>query len=249
MFRSPSRFDFPFFRKRYPVLDPRYFEDPVAMRTGWEPLSPGGSRHATNRLREIAPQVLSFQPTAYRHYQSLVHLLALLVFGNMLIVSLLRDELNINRPDEWWVISALVQILVGCGVTLVLLNRSIVVDGNAAQVRLGLPRLKWLNQFPWLQKLLCRSVSFAEIHSIQLLDEEVRNPREQMFWSYELNLVLCDGKRINLIDHRDQREIRWDAGDLSRMMDVPIWDFIGYRQPGHEVDLAEIKARILERIF
>ena len=221
----------------------------MALQTGWVPLSPGGSRHTTNRLREIAPQVLSFQPTAYRHYQSFVHLLSLLVFGNALIVSLLRDELNINRPDEWWVISALVQILVGCGVTLVQLDRSIVVDRNAAQVRLGLPRLKWLNQFTWLQKLLCRSVSFAEIHSIQLLDEEVRNPREQMFWSYELNLVLCDGKRINLIDHRDQREIRWDAGDLSRMMDVPILDFIGYWQPSHAMDTDEIKARILERIL
>ena len=135
MFRSPSRFDWPFVRKRYPVLDPRYFDDPVALRTGWAPLSPGGSCHITNRLREIAPQVLSFEPTAYRHYLSLVHLLALLVFGNMLVVSLLRDELNINRPDEWWVISALVQILVGCVIALVLLNRSIVVDGKAAQVR------------------------------------------------------------------------------------------------------------------
>lgn len=246
---GPRRFDRPFVRKRYPVLDPRYFDDPVALRTGWEPLSPGGSRHITNRLREIAPQVLSFQPTAYRHYQSLVHLLALLVFGNMLIVSLLRDELNINRPDEWWVISALLQILVGCGVTLILLNRSIVVDGNAAQVRLGLSRLKWLNKVPWLQTLLCCSLPFADIHSIQLLDEEVRYLREPMFWSYELNLVLSDGKRINLIDHRDQREIRWDAGALSRMMDVPIWDFIGYRQPSQAMDPDEIKARILERIL
>ena len=90
---------------------------------------------------------------------------------------------------------------------------------------------------------------FDEIHSIQLLDEEVRNPREQMFWSYELNLALGDGKCINLIDPRDQREIRWDAGDLSRMMDVPIWDFIGYRQPSHAMDPDEIKARILERIL
>ena len=57
------------------------------------------------------------------------------MFGNILVVSLLRDELNINRPDEWWVISALVQILVGCVIALVLLNRSIVVDGKAAQVR------------------------------------------------------------------------------------------------------------------
>ena len=249
MFRSLNRFDFPFLRKRYPVLDPRYFDDPVAMRTGWDPLSPGGSRHTTNRLREIAPQVLSFQPTAYSHYQSLVYLLSLLVFGNALIVSLLRNELNINRPDEWWVISALLQILVGCGVTLVLLNRSIIVDGNASQVRLGLPRVQWLNQFPWLQKLLGRSVPFSEIHSIQLLDEEVRPRREQMFWSYELNLVLRDGKRINLIDHRNQREICWDAGDLSRIMDVPIWDFIGYRQPNNAMNPDEIKARILERIL
>ena len=70
-----------------------------------------------------------------------------------------------------------------------------------------------------------------------------------MFWSYELNLVLRDGKRINLIDHRNQREICWDAGDLSRMMDVPIWDFIGYRQPDHPMDPDDIKARILDRVL
>ena len=84
MFRSPSRIDFPFFRKRYPVLDPRYFDDPVAMRTGWEPLSPGGSRYTTNRLRESALQVLSFQPTAYRHYR---HRPPGAVFGNALIAA------------------------------------------------------------------------------------------------------------------------------------------------------------------
>ena len=249
MFRSPSRFDFPFVRKRYPVLDPRYFDDPVAMRTGWAPMSPGGFRRTLHRLREIAPQVLSFQPTAYRHYQTFVYLGSLLAFGNVLIASLLRNELNINRHEHWWVIQLLAQILVGCCVTLFLLNRSIVIDGNTAEVRLGLPRLGWLNRLPWLQGLVCRSVPFAEVHSIQLLDEEVRRTSESMFWSYELNLVLSNGKRINLIDHGNQREIRWDAGDLSRMIDVPIWDFIGYRQPADALDPDEIKARILQHIF
>ena len=249
MFRSPSRFDFPFVRKRYPVLDPRYFDDPVAMRTGWAPMSPGGFRRTLHRLREIGPQVLSFQPTAYRHYQTFVYLGSLLAFGNVLIASLLRNELNINRHEHWWVIQLLAQILVGCCVTLFLLNRAIVIDGNTAEVRLGLPRLGWLNQLPWLRELVCHSVPFAEIHSIQLLDEEVRRTSESMFWSYELNLVLSNGKRINLIDHGNQREIRWDAGDLSRMIDVPIWDFIGYRQPAHALDPDEIKARILQHIF
>ena len=86
----------------------------------------------------------------------------------------------------------LVQILVGCCVTLFLLNRSIVIDGNTAEVRLGLPRFGRFNQLRWLQGLVCLAVPFAEIHSIQLLDEEARRTSESMFWSYELNLVLRD---------------------------------------------------------
>ena len=54
MFLTPRCFDWPFFRKRYPVLDPRYFDDPVAMRTGWMPMSPGEYRRTLHRLREIA---------------------------------------------------------------------------------------------------------------------------------------------------------------------------------------------------
>ena len=143
----------------------------------------------------------------------------------------------------------LVQILVGCCVTLFLLNRSIVIDGNTAEVRLGLPRFGRFNQLPRLRELVCRSVPFAEIPSIQLLDEEVREHRERVFWSYELNLVLRNGKCINFIDHGNQREIRWDAGDLSRMIDVPMWDSIGYRQPADALDPDEINTRILQHIL
>lgn len=75
----------------------------------------------------------------------MVYLGSLLAFGNVLIASLLRNELNINRHDHWWVILVLVQILVGCCVTLFLLNRSIVIDGKTAEVRLD---------------LVCRSVPF-----------------------------------------------------------------------------------------
>ena len=173
----------------------------------------------------------------------------MLAFGNVLIASLLRYELTVNRHEHWWVILLFVQSVVGSCVTLFLLNRSIVIDGNTEEVRIGLPRLGWLNPLPWLQGLVCRSVSFAHIHSMQLLDEEVREHREPMFWSYELNLVLCNGKRINLIDYGNQREIRWDAGDLSQMIDVPNWDFIGYRKPADQLDPDAIKARILQHIF
>ncbi len=90
-----------------------------------------------HRLREIGPQVLSFQPTAYRYYQSLVYLGSLLVFGTVLIASLLRNELHSNRQENWLVILLFIRVLLGSCVTFFLLNRSIVIDGNTAEVHIG----------------------------------------------------------------------------------------------------------------
>ena len=42
--------------------------------------------------------------------------------------------------------------------------------------------------------------------------------------NYELNLVLEDGKRINVVDHENQDSLREDAGTLAAFLDKPIWD-------------------------
>ncbi len=60
----------------------------------------GGYRTIFHRLSELAPRVLSFQSTAYRYHQSLVYLGSLLVFGNILIASLLRNELHSNCQEH-----------------------------------------------------------------------------------------------------------------------------------------------------
>ena len=67
------------------------------------PCPQGGIAVRLLRLGEIATQVLSFHPTAYRHYKTLVYLGSLLAFGNALKMSLLRNELNINRYEHWWI--------------------------------------------------------------------------------------------------------------------------------------------------
>jgi hypothetical protein len=48
------------------------------------------------------------------------------------------------------------------------------------------------------------------------------------YLSYELNLVLSDGRRINVIDHGDKIKILVDAHDLAEFLDIPIWNTIGY---------------------
>jgi len=44
------------------------------------------------------------------------------------------------------------------------------------------------------------------------------------FTSYELNLVLKDGSRRNLVDHGNLPALRDDARELAGFLIVPLWD-------------------------
>ena len=68
--------------------------------------------------------------------------------------------------------------------------------------------------------------NFAElddVHAIQLISEFVRGNKTS-YHSYELNLVLQDGKRLNVIDHGNKNVIKENAETLSKFLDKPIWD-------------------------
>ena len=50
------------------------------------------------------------------------------------------------------------------------------------------------------------------------------NNQDRSFYSYELNLILDNNERINLMDHGDVVDIRTDAMKLSQYLDVPVFD-------------------------
>ena len=67
------------------------------------------------------------------------------------------------------------------------------------------------------------SAPLSSIHALQLLSEFVSGSKSS-YHSYELNLVLNDGSRINVVDHGNLDRLRSDANTLSRFLDKPIWD-------------------------
>ena len=69
-----------------------------------------------------------------------------------------------------------------------------------------------------------------QVCAIQLIREYVRN-RDSQYYSYELNLVCADGKRINIVDHNSLRTIRKDAVVLADYLSIPVWDAIDFRIP------------------
>ena len=69
------------------------------------------------------------------------------------------------------------------------------------------------------------SCQLNDIHAIQLLKESCGSPSKgSAYVSYELNLVLNDSSRLNVVDHRNSSQIRSDADKLSKFLGVPVWD-------------------------
>lgn len=44
------------------------------------------------------------------------------------------------------------------------------------------------------------------------------------FYSYELNFVLKNGQRVNLLDHGHLHKLREDTGVLGSFLNLPVWD-------------------------
>ncbi|WP_250656959.1 hypothetical protein [Alkalimarinus coralli] len=71
------------------------------------------------------------------------------------------------------------------------------------------------------------AVRLADIQALQLLSERCTssgNGSRRSYYSYELNLILNDGKRINVMDHGNKAALVEDAKVISIFLDVPVWD-------------------------
>ncbi|MEM6317975.1 MAG: hypothetical protein AAF960_09910 [Bacteroidota bacterium] len=64
-------------------------------------------------------------------------------------------------------------------------------------------------------------ISLDDITALQLLQE--REGGEEKYYSYELNLVLTNGKRIGILDITNLYEVEELAHRLSKFLQVPVW--------------------------
>jgi len=62
-----------------------------------------------------------------------------------------------------------------------------------------------------------------QVHALQLVSEYCSGNKSS-YYSYELNLVLKDGRRVNVIDHGNINRIRQDAQTLSNFLGKPVWN-------------------------
>lgn len=199
--------------------DPSQFDDPVAQRTSWSPLKRGGANFCTRRLVETDPYRLEFRATlgakVFYVFFLLVGLGAL-IFVPITMASQSEPvgTLAVLLPV---VIGLIFAIVGGClyyfGTTPIVFDRSSDYYWKGRYSPNAMPD----------RDIQSNCTRLNRIHALQLISEWCRGDKSS-YYSYELNLVLENGDRLNVVDHGNARRLREDAARLASFLDVPVWD-------------------------
>ena len=206
-----------------PPFNPAELSDPFAMQVEWNPVKSGGANFRTHKLAAVHSDRLEFQASlgAKLFYGIFVAAGVIVPGGFLAAVHLAESDLSEGDLSAG-ILPALLPLFIG----------AVFVSVGGALLYFGTDRHRgyfWRGRKaphevinPNELKNACR---LDDIHALQLLSEYCRSNKSS-YYSYELNLVLRDGNRLNVVDHGDREKIRDDAQTLSAFLNRPVWDAI-----------------------
>ena len=196
------------------VVDPQQFNDPLAIRVSWSPAKGGGASFKTHSLIKAE----------YYRIEFIASLGAKIFYGLFFGIGLaVMIGVSIGMADEG--IKVLFPIVFGGIFTTVggLLyyfgTAPIVFDRQIGYYWKG--RVKPTPYSSENPEKNCTQL--GQIHALQLISEYVRSDKSS-YYSYELNLVLKDGSRLNVVDHGKAEQLIEDAHVLADFLRVPLWN-------------------------
>ena len=176
------------------------------------PLVPGGSSCVTAILHDRRDGTLRFQPPKVFYFIPVF----MFIFGCIfLFVALTVVYDPIMKP--FFCIGAFIPWLIG---TLVLFftKKQAVFDFNRKCYWKDRRNLR-MGENPERMK---DYLAFKNIDSLQIITEHCRGSKGATWFSYELNIVCRDGKRLNVVDHGGLQQIRMDGRRLADALGVPL---------------------------
>lgn len=188
----------------------RFGGDSVARSTSWEPLVRGGANFKTRDLVVARPDRLEFRASITAR-----------VFGGAFLAMGL-GVIALGIIDPHWMPVLFGLVFAGAGVALLYFGATPVVFDKRQR---AFWRGRTEPNAAINRAMLKHYTELKAIHALQIIRERVRG-QKRSYWSYELNLVLEDGGRINVTDHGDYPTLRRNADTLSAFLERPLWDAV-----------------------
>ncbi|HEY5576364.1 MAG TPA: hypothetical protein VIK34_06570 [Clostridiaceae bacterium] len=187
------------------IFNPKNFKDPVAQKTEWTPVfKESNGNFKIKRLSQEGEARIGFKTPASS--KAIYRNCALIGLAALAVMLFTKNGSIVIR------ILALVAAIVGCW-GMYMQSQPISFDKASGVFKGGRKQ----------------NVKFDDIYALQLITRVVQvktPPKGQMekINTYELNLVLNDGSRVNVIAHGGSKEIREDGDTISNFINKPLWD-------------------------
>lgn len=206
-----------------PRFDPAQFDDPLAVQVEWTPVRSGGANFRTHNLAMVHSDRIEFQAAlGAKLFYGIFIFVGVMAPAGVFAAFYLSGESMVEGP-----VALVIPVLIGLtflavgGGMMYLGTAPIVFDKHRGYFWRGRKAPYDVVNVNEL-KNACR---LGDIHALQLLSEHCRGNKSS-YYSYELNLVLNDGTRLNVVDHGNKEKIRADTAKLSEFLNCPVWDSI-----------------------
>jgi hypothetical protein len=198
-------------------LDISRFNDPLAEQTEWTPAKGGGTNIRTHKLIEKSSSRMIFRASV----GAILFYMIFLLVGLGVVVGVSVSMLSKNSFEAGMLFP------IGIGLVFAAVGACLAYFGTAPIVFDVQSGYFWKGRKDpdrtYDITKIKHCVRLKEIHALQILSEYCRGDKSS-YYSYELNLVLEDGSRMNVVDHGSLKKLRVDAEKLARFLNKPIWD-------------------------
>jgi hypothetical protein len=201
-------------------VDPLKFNDSVAAKTSWSPAKKGGTNTQTHTLIDVNTSRLEFKASPSAKFIPIIFILT--GFGLPIGFSannIIHGTFSLNLMTVPPIVVGFILIIIA-GVMWYLSTSPIIFDKTKGYFWKGRndPLEISENSDP------NRFANLRDIHALQLISETCWRNEDRTYRSHELNLVLKDSTRINVVDHGAKENIRECAHRLSQFLEKPVWD-------------------------
>lgn len=215
----------------YKELDPLELPIQKDEPLDWSRLSksvnPGGRAWKTHHLLALNKNVLWFIPSVFVWFIGLIPLFVDAILFFFLV--LLSQEIYLTQ--DWALLGPflflllLFVLLFMFGAKYFMLHPIAIFNKRKGLFKKRKENFDDFERINLIHILMKEKVSaeLGEVMAIQLLKEKVGKKKDLEFISYEINLVLNDGHRINVVNHGNEKAVIKQAKRLATFLGVELY--------------------------
>jgi hypothetical protein len=183
-------------------------DDPLARRTRWDPLVGGGANFRTRDLVTVNASRVEFPAS-----------LGMRLFAGTFVLLAIAAGV-VGAVSGGWPLLAFGTAFAALGVGVFYFGAArVVFDKRQGAFWRGRTAPNEI-----VNRLSLKAYAkLDDVHALQIIRERVHGD-DASYDSFELNLVLADGRRLNVTDHGDYDTLRHNAETLSAFLGRPLWD-------------------------